>query len=85
MKFTKHYPLHFFTDLQNKTMTIEMTIKVNTTSASYTVTATEMLTCEFSNLHQTTNGVFVQQTNSEISEWKTSKKFFPTFFHIRIL
>lgn len=68
-------------------MTIEMTIKVhvNTTSASYTVTATEMLTSEFSNLHQTTNGVFVQKTNSEISEWKTSKKFFPTFFHIRIL
>nr|XP_034332895.1 uncharacterized protein LOC117691281 [Crassostrea gigas] len=61
-----------FCDLQNKTMTIEMTIKVNTTSASYSVTATEMLTSEFSNLHQTTNGVFVQQTNSEISELKTS-------------
>lgn len=66
-------------------MTIEMTIKENTTSASNTVTATEMLTFDFSNLHQTTNGVFVKQTNSEISEWKTSKKYFLTFFHIGIL
>lgn len=56
-------------------MTIEMTIRGNTNSASNTVTATEMLTFDFSDLHQTTNGVFVQQTNSEISEWKTSKKF----------
>lgn len=59
-------------------MTIEMTIKVNTTSASYSVTATELLTSEFLNLHQTTNGVFVQQTNSEISELVRS--FFQLFF-----
>lgn len=61
-------------------MTIEMTIRGNTNSASNTVIATEMLTFDFSDLHQTTNGVFVQQTNSEISEWKTSKKFFNFLF-----
>lgn len=58
-------------------MTIEMTINGNTTSASKTVTATKMLIFDFSNLHQTTNGVFVQQTNSEITDWKTSEQFFP--------
>lgn len=44
-------------------MTIEMTIKENTTSASNTVTATEMLTFDFSNLHQTTNGVVKYKLN----------------------
>lgn len=66
-------------------MTIEMTINGNTTSASKTVTATKMLIFDFSNLHQTTNGVFVQQTNSEITDWKTSEQFFSKkHFHIRI-
>lgn len=63
--------------------TIETTIQRKTTSLS--IIASDTLSSDFSNIHQNTNGVFVNQTTSDISKWKTRKTFFSaTFVHIGI-
>lgn len=54
--------------------TIETSIQRKTTSLS--ITASDTLSSDFSNIHQNTNGVFVNQTTSDISKWKTRKTFF---------
>lgn len=54
--------------------TVETTIQGNTTSHS--TTSSETITNDFTNMHQTTNSVFVKQTTSDISKWKTSKTTF---------
>lgn len=52
---------------------IETTTQGNTTSLSNT--ASDTFTSDFSNMHRTTNGLFVKQTTSDKPEWKTSKTF----------
>lgn len=59
-----------FCDFTGNMTTVETTIQGNTTSRS--TTSSETITNDFTNMHQTTNSVFVKQTTSDISEWKTS-------------
>lgn len=60
------------TDFKDKTTTVETTIQGIPTPTS--VTANGSFTSDFLNIHQTTTGVFVKQT--DISEWKTGKMTF---------
>lgn len=53
--------------------TIKTIIQGNTNSLR--TSASETLTSEFSNIHQTTNGVFVKQTTSDISKRNTGMTF----------
>lgn len=62
------------TDFKDKMKTIETIIQGILTSLSSC--ANETLIFDFSNMHQTTNGMFVKQTTSDISKRKTSKTFF---------
>lgn len=63
-----------FCDFTGNMTTVETTIHGNTTAHS--TTSSETITNEFTNMHQTTNSVFVKQTTSDISEWKTRKTTF---------
>lgn len=53
--------------------TIKTIIQWNTNSLR--TSASETLTSDFSNIHQTTNGVFVKQTTSDISKRNTGMTF----------
>lgn len=53
--------------------TIKTIIQGNTNSLR--TSASETLTSDFSNIHQTTNGVFVKQTTSDISKRNTGMTF----------
>lgn len=62
------------TDLKDKPTTIETTVQRKSTTP-ITAANEDIFTSDFLNMHHTSTGLSVEQTASNISEWKTSKWF----------
>lgn len=70
-----HELLSFITDVRDKMTAIKTPILEKYTF-SITAVNDDMVTSDFSNMHQTSTGVFSKQTTSSKSEWKTSEMLF---------